>query len=157
MILVLRLRESAPGIYKSAIMQHAADASHHFRSTDVKVVSRGSGWHERGVRESIYIRAYSPTLNRNEGRHTLPHCFDSIIKNSIKKPPPPQPHQVTEPLLNTKKRPPGRPRASEDSQQTAAKSIASQPEQTIAKTIVPSHNMVTRSRMTRVNGTQGPP
>ena len=149
--------QSAPGLYKSAIMQHAADANHHFRSSDIKVISRGSGWHERGVRESIYIRAFSPTLNRNEGCHALPHCYDSLIKKTFKKPPPPEPHKNMEPLLSTTKRPPGRPRASENNQQTAAKTILSMPEQTLAKTIVPTHNMVTRSRTTRNYGSQGPP
>ena len=104
--------QSAPGVYKSAIMQHAADANHHFRSTDLQVLSRESGWHERGIRESMYIRALSPTLNRNEGRHNLPHCYDSLIKKVIKKPGPPDPHRANETLLNTTKRPPGRPRSS---------------------------------------------
>ena len=68
--------QTAPGTYKSAIMQHAADANHHFRSNDIKILARESDWHDRGTREGIYIRAIQPSLNRNEGRHELPHCYD---------------------------------------------------------------------------------
>ena len=50
----------------------AADAQHHFRKSDITIPSRESGWYERGIKESIYIRALSPSLNRNEGRHDLP-------------------------------------------------------------------------------------
>ena len=57
--------QSTPGMFKSAIMQHAADASHHFRTSDIKVLSREAGWHERGIRESIYICGLSLSLNRN--------------------------------------------------------------------------------------------
>ena len=134
--------QSAPGLFKSAIMQHAADAQHHFRNTDIKILARDPDWHSRGIRESIYIRALSPTLNRNDGRHTLPNCYDTLIKQSIKKPESPQPHQPDEPRLNTTKRGPGRPR--------------NQPSQTSAKTVEPpvvqptvqhaTHQMVTRSR-----------
>ena len=140
--------QSAPGLYKSAIMQHAADAHHHFRSDDLRVVSRESDWHKRGIRESVFIRALSPSLNRNEGRHTLPHCYDSLLKQAIKKPPPPEPHQETEQLLNTTKRGPGRPRAAQPAQER---------EQTLPKTTVPAlHVMTTRSRATRVTQGEGP-
>ena len=129
--------QSAPGVFKSAIMQHAADAQHHFRSEDVKVLSRESGWHERGIRESIYICALSPSLNRNEGRHILPHCFDSLIRKTIKKPERPETHDSSEPRLNTERRRPGRPRANSSTSQ----------EETNPKTVrQPCHPMTTRSR-----------
>ena len=118
--------QTAPGIYKSAIMQHAADSQHHFRADDLKILSRESGWQERGIRESLYIRGLAPTLNRNEGRHELPRCYDSLISKFVRKPPPPLPHQPSEPRLSTARRPPGRPRASD--------STSSQ-EATISKTI----------------------
>ena len=140
-------------MFKSAIMQHAAEAEHHFRTNDVKVLSRESNWHERGIRESIYIRALSPTLNRNEGRHTLPHCYDSLIKKVVKKPSPPIPHQPDEAILNTARRPPGRPRNSE---QTLAKSAMNR-EQTVSKTIAPTHTMTTHSKSTPTNHGPQPP
>ena len=103
--------QSAPGQFKSAIMQHAADSQHHFRNSDIRILARDPDWHSRGIRESIYIRGLSPTLNRNDGRHTLPNCYDTLIRQSIKKPESPQPHQPDEPRLNTSKRGPGRPRS----------------------------------------------
>ena len=134
--------QSAPGIYKSAIMQHAADSQHHFRSEDIKVLSRESGWHERGIRESIFIRALSPSLNRNEGRHALPHCYDPLIRKAIKKPERPKTHDPTEPRLNTEKRGPGRPRiiSATTSEETNPKSL-----------LQPRHPMTTRSRGTAAN------
>ena len=143
--------QSAPGQYKSAIMQHAADAHHHFRSEDIKILSSESGWHERGTREAIAIRAISPSLNRNEGRHNLPHCYDSLIRKVVKKPELPIPHNPSEPLLNNEKRGPGRPRtrpsASED--HTAIKEVASP--------IVSNstHTMTTRSRTANTNEGRG--
>ena len=136
--------QTAPGLYKSAIMQHAADAQHHFRKEDIKVLSREPNWHERGIRESIYIRGLSPTLNRNEGQHTLPHCYNSIIQKVVKKPEPPDTHQPTEPRLNTAKRGPGRPRA----QQTEAANTDTVPKTVtpVITTQQPTHNMTTRSR-----------
>ena len=146
--------QSAPGLFKSAIMQHAADAQHHFRKDDIKILSRESGWHERGIRESIYIRALSPSLNRNEGRHDLPHCYDTLIRNAIRTPEPPQPHQTSEPRLSNAKRAPGRPRVRplppEDQEKTLAKSLPS-PSQTN------NHGMTTRSRATRSEGDRGQP
>ena len=145
--------QASPGLYKSAIMQHAADASHHFHTDDIRILSRESGWHQRGIRESIYIRGLSPSLNRNEGRHTLPHCYDTLIAKSIKKPEPPEPHQPTEPLLSTAKRGPGRPRRAlppEDQEQTAAKTPPMPTQPT-------NHGMTTRSRATRAQGAPGQP
>ena len=42
-------------------------------------------WFERGVKESIYIRVYSPTLNRDGGRYQLPPLWDSTIKRHVKR------------------------------------------------------------------------
>ena len=138
--------QASPGVFKSAIMQHAADAQHHFRSEDVKILSRESGWRERGIRESIYIRGLSPSLNRNEGRHHLPHCYDSLIKKTIKKPESPKTHDPSEPRLNTTRRPPGRPRAT-----STTTSEETRPKQTVG----PSHHMTTRSRAAQVDRDPG--
>ena len=129
-------------------MQHAADAHHHFRKEDIKILSRENNWHDRGVRESIYIRGLSPSLNRNEGRHQLPHCYDSIIKGFTKKPDPPETHSADEPRLNTTKRPPGRPRNQQNNEisETAPKSIETAP-----KTI-DTYHVMTRSRRARIQG-----
>ena len=141
-------------------MQHAADANHHFRVNDIKILTRESDWHKRGIRESIYISTLSPSLNRNEGRHDLPHCYDSLLKETIKRPTPPEVHQATEPRLNTSKRPPGRPRTtlpSNSQNDTMAKTITSpvgSQEKTAAKR---PHSMTTRSRATQSAQNQGAP
>ena len=125
-------------------MQHPADAQHNFRAKDLQIMSREADWHKRGIRESIYIRALSPSPNRNEGRHELPHCYDTLIRNAIKKPDPPVTHTPEEPRLQTERRAPGRPRTrpltTEDQSQTAAKEVSSP----IAA--ASTHTMATRSR-----------
>ena len=136
--------QTAPGVFKSAIMQHAADANHHFRQSDIKILARDDNWHDRGTREAVYIRAISPSLNRNEGRHDLPHCYDTLIRKAIKKPEPPPTHNPDEPRLVTEKRAPGRPRTrpsvTDDQSQTTAKELSS-------PIVYPStHTMTTRSR-----------
>ena len=105
------------------------------------------------------IRAIDPSLNRNEGRHELPHCYDSIIKKTIKRPPPPEPHDPSEPRLITEKRGPGRPRLQPAivGEQTRPKSMTTA-EQTIPKATnsQPSnHRMTTRSRATQMEGDRG--
>ena len=42
-------------------------------------------WFERGVKEAIYIRAYSPTLNNDGGRYQLPHIWTNIIQSCVKR------------------------------------------------------------------------
>ena len=59
------------GDYKSAIMQHAADTGHSFRETDIKILDSDSNWRSRGIRESTYIRALNPSLNRGLQRPLL--------------------------------------------------------------------------------------
>ena len=108
------------------------------RKTDIKILSREPNWHQRGIRESIFIRGLSPSLNRNEGRHTLPHCYDSLIKTFVRKPDSPCVHSPSEPRLNTTRRGPGRPRisATQESDEHTDPKI---PQES-------SHQMVTRSR-----------
>ena len=47
----------------------------------VKVIDRESRWFERGVREAVHIRARSPSLNRDQGRHRLPPIYNSLIQS----------------------------------------------------------------------------
>ena len=123
------------------------------RSSDIKILARESDWHDRGTREGIYIRAIQPSLNRNEGRHELPHCYDTLIRNAIKKPDPPATHTPNEPRLQTERRAPGRPRTqppgSDNQSQTSAKEFSS-------PTVVAStHTMATRSRTAHSNEDRG--
>ena len=151
--------QSAPGQYKSAIMQHAADAQHHFRKDDIQVISHEDNWHDRGIEERISTSAVFPlAFYRNEGRHQLPHCYDSIIQKFVKKTEPPETHKPSEQRLNTAKRPPGRPRTNYEASQTVPKvaptNVTQEANQTapkVAPTKIskePTHRMVTRSRGT---------
>ena len=104
--------QSGTPTLKSAVMAHAREKVHHFRPTDLSILSSGnSNWHERGVKEAIYIRGLQPSINRDQGRHQLPSHFDSLIKEAVKRPPPPTTHNADiEPLLRTSPRRQGRPR-----------------------------------------------
>ena len=124
-------RISGTETLKSAVMTHARDNNHHFRRDDFSVLSSGDqNWHERGVRESIYIRALQPPINRDQGRHLLPPNFDSLLQQRIKRPPPPSVHDAAvEPLLSTAPRRQGRPprqtqTQTQPSSQTAVKATA---------------------------------
>ena len=113
--------------------------------------SRGTLREHLGLREAMAIRAIEPSFNRNEGRHELPHCYDSLLRKVIKKPESPTPHNPTEPLLNTEKRGPGRPRTrpSTTEEDTTVKQVASP---TIPQS---THNMTTRSRNSQSNEGRG--
>ena len=130
-------------------MQHAADNDHHFRLSDFTILSRESDYFKRGIKESIYIRGLSPSINREEARHPLPHIYDSIIQKTVKKPPPPTPHQPGERRLVTAPRGRGRPPAQRESIITA-----SQAEETVPKNPI-SHGMTTRRRAAQTRGKPG--
>ena len=109
-------------------MAHAIEKRHHFRPTDLSILSSGNGnWHERGVKEAIYIRGLQPSINRDQGRHQLPSHFDSLIKKAIKRPPPPTTRNAdVEPLLRTSPRRQGRPRRNNPATATQSSAISSQ-------------------------------
>ena len=142
------------GDYRSAIMQHAAELGHSFRENDLTILDRDDNWRSRGIRESIYIRALNPSLNRRSernDRYTLPAAYDSILKGQIHCPPSPEPHQQGEPRTYTGDRKQGRPRSTQNSvtqEETAVKQITHQQQP------LPSHNMVTRLK---ARATGGPP
>ena len=102
---------NALGMYKSAMLEHARENCHHFRRNDVTILSNESDWIRRGIKEAIYIKALSPSINIDPSRIALSTPFDAIIKNSVKAPPAPAPHNAhTEELINTVPRRQGRPR-----------------------------------------------
>ena len=112
------------------MLQHARDNDHHFRKDDVTVLCSEHDWVKRGSKEAIYIKALTPSINIDPGRHSLSSHFDTILKSVISAPPPPTTHDAeNESLINTAPRRQGRPASS----QTLAKTIASS--QTLAKTI----------------------
>ena len=52
---------------------------------DFNSLSREANYHARDIREAIFIRGLSPSINREDARHTLPHNYNSIIHSSVKK------------------------------------------------------------------------
>ncbi len=68
-------RESSP------VGHHMIEKTHKLDDQNIKVIDRESRWFERGVREAIHIRAQSPSLNRDQGRHQLPPVYNSLIRS----------------------------------------------------------------------------
>ena len=40
-------------------------------------------WEERMIKEALYIRVNSPSLNRNIGKYHLPHIWDEVLLNIL--------------------------------------------------------------------------
>ena len=115
------------GNYKSAMLQHAKDHTHHFRKTDVSVLCSESDWAKRGIKEAIFICALEPSINVDPGRHSLSSHFDSILKGIVSKPAPPPTHNAgAETIISTAPRRQGRPRREES--HTTPKTITTQQE-----------------------------
>ena len=143
---------------------------HHFRKEDFTILSREANYHARGIKESIFIRALSPSINREEARHNLPRNYDSLIRDNLKKPLRPRAHQPGEPRLHTAPRGPGRPRtqptepAEDTMRPETMPSIAADTaiENAAAPAGVrqrqpPTHGMVTRRQAARVQEDRGTP
>ena len=147
------------GDYKSAIMQHAADTGHSFRETDVEILDTDANWRSRGIRESAYIRALDPSLNRRSDRndrYTLPSTYDSILKSAVKNPSLPTPHGRNESKTFQGDRRPGRQRTITPTTQPAAAETAATT--TTATDSQPRpHHMTTRRRALASVGAAGTP
>ena len=79
-------RPSSVGKSEIADHLHKDTRGHNIDFKSTKVLDREPRWFERGIRESIYIRAYKPTLNRNAGRYTLPAVWNRLIEQHIVQP-----------------------------------------------------------------------
>ena len=76
-----------PSTTSSEVSKHnhkeAPGHSIDLENTDILTVE--PRWFERGVKEAIYIRAYSPSLNRDGGRYQLPPIWNTLIKQCVEK------------------------------------------------------------------------
>ena len=74
-----------PSNNSSEVSRHInRDCPGHTISLDSTILlDREPRWFERGVKEAIYIRAHNPSLNKDGGRHQLPHIWDRVIKTHI--------------------------------------------------------------------------
>ena len=107
----------APGIFSSLVFQHLHDTGHHLRREDASILARDDGNITRGIREALYIKALNPSLNRDQGRHTIPPIFDNAIRKLKKRrPPAPEIHQPGEALFDSRPKTSGRPRTTASSQ-----------------------------------------
>ena len=71
------------------LKQHHRESSpvgHHMRRTGhtidwegTEILDREANWFRRGVKEAMHIRRRHPDLNRDQGRHHLPHCWDTLL------------------------------------------------------------------------------
>ena len=74
-----------PSSTTSEVSQHLhlnGRPKHHVSLDKIKILDRDDDWLKRGIKESIYIRALKPDLNRDGGRHHLPSVWDVPIKLS---------------------------------------------------------------------------
>ena len=133
-------------------MKQAAETGHNFREDDLVILDTDDNWRTRGMRESAYIKALNPSLNRQSDkadRYTLPATYDSIRKAAIKAPPHPLPHQPTENKFFSGDRLQGRQRRVIENEPTATIEIATNdpnPNNDNQATQASSHHMVTRRR-----------
>ena len=116
------------------MLQHARDKGHHFRKEDVTILSKEQDWVRWGILEAIHIKALSPSINIDPGRHALSSHFDAIIADNIKPPPAPAPHNPeNEHLINTAPRRQGRPKQPAPLNQQTVPKQQLQTQQTLPK------------------------
>ena len=78
----LRKRLSEHKRDSSPVGHHMNYNKHTLDQDNIKIIDKENKWFERGVRDAIHIRANSPTLNRDQGRHQLPPIYNSLIQES---------------------------------------------------------------------------
>ena len=74
-----------PSSVNSEISRHIHKDSpgHNVDINNAKILEREPRWFERGVKEAIHIRAKVPSLNKDGGRHQLPHIWDRLISKQL--------------------------------------------------------------------------
>ena len=71
-----------PSTTTSEVSQHLhlkGRPAHQVSMDNIKILDREQAWFPRGVKESLYIRMLRPDLNRDGGRHQLPHLWDDLL------------------------------------------------------------------------------
>ena len=76
-----RRPSSSTCIPDSAVYTHISSSKHSFETKDVIILDKESRWFERGVKEAIWERVESPSLNKKGGlRFNLSHAWDRAIQ-----------------------------------------------------------------------------
>ena len=64
----------------SAILKHCKDFHHPLPSiNDFNIIDKESSQITREAKEATHIRRLGPSLNRNIGNMSIPHCFDHLL------------------------------------------------------------------------------
>ena len=64
----------------SAIVKHCKDFHHPLPSIDdFNIIDKEPSQITREAKEAIHIRWLDPSLNRNIGKMSIPHCFDNLL------------------------------------------------------------------------------
>ena len=64
---------------------HVDSPGHSIDIENTQILTVEPRWFERGVKEAIHIKAYTPSLNRDGGRYQLPPIWDNIIKKRVQR------------------------------------------------------------------------
>ena len=71
----------------SAILKHCKDFHHPLPSIeDFNIIDKEPSQVTREAKEAIHIRRLDPSLNRNIGKMSIPHCFDNLLGTKPKHP-----------------------------------------------------------------------
>ena len=71
----------------SAILKHCKDFHHPLPSiTDFNIIDKDPSQITWKAKEAIHIRTLDPSLNRNIGKMSIPHCFDHLLSAKPKHP-----------------------------------------------------------------------
>ena len=66
----------------SPIHHHSNHIGHPTSQNNFHIIGREGYGLARNIKESIFIRANNPTLNRNIGKFNLPHIWDRVLLNT---------------------------------------------------------------------------
>ena len=69
-------------VNKSAITDHAKQCDHVIDWEGAKVIDSESDRYRRWIKEAIWIKRKSPTMNRDEGAYQLSHVWTGLITTS---------------------------------------------------------------------------
>ena len=70
-----------------AILKHCKDFHHPLPSiSDFNIIDKDPSQITREAKEAIHIRRLDPSLNRNIGKMSIPHCFDHLLGTKPKHP-----------------------------------------------------------------------
>mgnify|MGYP001796186242 CR=1 FL=1 len=73
-------RPSTIEAQNSAVFNHLRSSGHSFDLGDVKILDKEENWSRRGIKEAVWERIESPSLNKKGGlRFVLSHTWDRAL------------------------------------------------------------------------------